>query len=413
MPRTLGIVVLLGLTAGLASADVVITKSGRNKVRINGLPDKIGEDEVTQTNWRIFVPKSTGVILEDNYDSILYKKSAKAKNSTAKVIPKSSVVDYMLAPLQQDANLDAGHGRLGNGNIAGALRAFQDVLASETARPVDKHEANFMIGFAYLKSGRVKSAAAHFAKWNGGKSKYTPDVLRLLGEIQTAGKKYKAARATYARIGALPDITEDWKFKARCGLVKVDIAERKYKEAEQAAGAIAKAAEKSPDAQALALGLQAQAIVFAQDEARFGDSEKLLKQALELKGVSNTQRAFLNLTLGDCLYAQRKLDEARYPYLRVVELYSDERGYVGTALLNAGNCFIDLAGKALNEQSQAEHDDLLVKGMKLIIDAGQRYGQRAARAVYKKNKPEYDAAKKRLGDGGAKAETPKDGEEDN
>ena len=289
MPRILGIVVLMGLAAGIAPADVVVTRSGRKKIKINGLPDKIGNDEVTVNNWRIFVPKSTGVILEENYDSILYKKSAKAKDSSAKAIAKGSIVAYMLSPLQRDANLEAGHGRLSNNNIAGALRAFQDVLKSESARTVDKREAEFMIGYAYVASGRVKSAAAHFARWNGGKSKYTPEAYRLLAEIQTSRKKYKRARATYKRIGDLQDIPDAWKYKARAGLVKVDIAERKFKEAEAAAAAIAKEAVKDPDAQALALGLQAQAIIVAQDDARYGEAETLLNRALELKGVSGTQ----------------------------------------------------------------------------------------------------------------------------
>jgi len=387
----------MGLAAGVAPADVLLTKS-RNKVKINGLPDKVGEDEVTASNWRIFVPKSTGVILEENYDSIVYKKNAKAKDSSAKTYALSDIAGYMMAPLQRDANLENGHGLLSTGNIAGALRAFKEVLASETARPVDKHEANFQIGYTYAASGRVKSAAAHFAKWNGGKSRWTPVAMRMLAEIQTASKKYGNARATYKRIGELPSIPDDWKLKARAGLVKVDIAERKYKEAEKAAASIVKEATKNPDAQALALGLQAQAIVVAQDEARYGEAETLLNRGLALKDVSITQKAFLNVTLGDCLYSQRKLDEARYPYMRVAELYTSERGYVGAALLNAGNCFIDLAGKALaQDNDQAAHDDLLIKGMKLIHDAGKRYSVGAARAVYRKNKPEYEAAKKRAG----------------
>jgi tetratricopeptide (TPR) repeat protein len=396
MTRILGIFVLVGLAAGVAPADVVLTKS-RNQVKINGLPETVEGDEITESNWRIFVPKSEGVILEVNYDGIVWKKNAKAKDSTAKEIPLDEIADYMLAPLQRDANLDAGLGRLSNGNIAGALRAFQDVLASEIARPVDKHEANFMIGYTYVASGRIKSAASHFEKWNGGKSKWTPEALRLLAEIETGAKKYSNARATYKRIGELPNIPTEWQFKARCGLVKVDIAERKYKEAEAAAAAIVKEADKNADAQALALGLQAQAIVAAQDEARYGDAEALLNRALKLEGVSVTQLAFLNVTLGDCLYSQRKIDEARYPYLRVAELYTDERGYVGGALLNAGNCFIDMAGQAMNDNDQAAHDDLFIKGMKLIIEAGSRYGASGAKAIYKKNKAEYDKARARTG----------------
>ena len=39
---------------------------------------------------------------------------------------------------------------------------------------------------------------------------------------------------------------------------------------------------------------------------------------------------------------------------------------------------------------------MLIKGMKLITKAGRSYGVGAAKAVYKRNKPEYDAAKKRV-----------------
>ncbi|MHC4953094.1 MAG: tetratricopeptide repeat protein [Planctomycetota bacterium] len=399
MPRILGVLVLLGLAAGVAPADVLIVKSGRKKVKIHGLPAEMGETAITQSNWRIYLPKSTGVILEENYDSIVWKKSAKAKDSSAKAFPMAEVVAVGLAPLQRDSALDQGYGALANGDRANALRSFSQVLKSETARTVDRAEADFQIGFTHLSGGRIKSAQKHFEAWNRGKSKFTPEVYRLLGEIYTAGQKYKKARATYGKISGLADIPQTWKYKARCGLVKVDIAERKYDEATKAAAMIAaEAATNGPrysDNQGFALGLQAQAIIFAQNEEKYPEADALVRKALGLKDLTTTTKAFLNVTLGDSLYAQRKLDEARYPYMRVAELYTEERGFVGVALFNAGNCFIDMSSAERIAGNDAKADELLIKGMKLIIEAGKRYGNSGARKVWRKHRAAYEAAQKK------------------
>ena len=374
-------------------------------MKVLGLDKKIGDTEVTKDNWRIYLPQSEGVILEDNYDSVLWKKSVKAKDSSAKSYPRSEVVHAELAPLKRDSALDAGYGALANGNRANALRSFGQVLKSETARTVDKAEADFMIGFTHLSGGRIKSAQKHFEAWKGGKSKYTPEVYRLLAEIYTNGQKYAKAREVYNKISALPDITQNWKYKARCGLVKVDIAERKFTEAGRGAKSVSMEAaangEQYNDEQALALGLQAQAIIGEANAEKFPEGDKHIRKALTLKGVARSTKAYLNATLGDSLYAQGKAEEARFPYMRVAELYTEERGYVGHSLFNAGNCFIDLADKARTDGDEDAYCELLYKGVKLIIDAGSRYGHRGARKVWKKRKADYEACKKKI-EGAAK-----------
>lgn len=396
MSRILGIVVLIGLTAGVSPADVLVVKSGRKKVKVHGLPDKVGDTEVSARNWRLFLNQSTGVIVEDNYDSVVWQKKASTKKT--QTYPKSQVVEMGLAPLQRDANLDQGHGDLATGNLAAALRNFGTCAKNPEARTVDRMEAKFYLGFSHLMFGRKKSASKVFAAWDGGKSVYTPEALRLLAEIQTGGQKFKSARATYERISNLPDITEEWKYKARCGLVKVLIAERKYAEARKMAGGIAKEASKNKEdatSRALAMCLEAQAITFAQDEAAYPKAEKLLKDALDLKGVDATTMAFLNVTLGDALYSQKRIEEARFPYLRVPALYPQESGYCGAALLNAGNCFIDMSEKAVADGDQPKADKLLISGMKLLSEAGLKYKNGGARKVWKRNKAGWLEAKAR------------------
>ncbi|MHC4938222.1 MAG: tetratricopeptide repeat protein [Planctomycetota bacterium] len=398
MARILGVVLLVGFACQLARADVLVIKKGRG-VRILGLEKEIDGQEVTADNWRIYLPKSEGVIVEENYDSIVWKKNAKTKK--VETFELEEVAEVGLAPMQRDGALDEGHQYFANRNLSGAIRAFQECAANEEARPVDRNEANFMIGFTYAAFGRVPSARKHFAAWSGGKSKYTPEAYRLLAEIHTGGQKYKNARATYQRIIDLPDIPAAWQIKAKAGLVKVDIAERKFKEAESKAAGIAKEAERANenDGRALAMGLQAQAIVASQDEPRYPEAEKIVRDAIDLKGVSNGNLAFLYAGLGDVLYAQKKGEDARFPYMRVVELYPEERGYVAHALYNAGNIFVQMAQAAQLAGNEKEYCDYMIKGMLLISECGRKYSgtgaARQASAVWRKNKAAYEACKKK------------------
>jgi tetratricopeptide (TPR) repeat protein len=396
----LGAVVLVGLMHTTAQADVIVVKKGRG-VRILGIDKTVGDQEVTESNWRIYLGKSEGVIVELNYDSIVWKKNAKTGKVTT--TPMSEVKEFAFKPESRHQGLDLGNGALANGNLATAIREFKSVLEDENARPADKAAANFQIGYAYLATGRLPSAQKHFQNWSGEvKSKWTPEAYRFLAEIHTSKQKYPDAIKAYQRIQNLPDIPASWKLKADCGLVKVMIAQRQFDKAEAEAKRIAGAAPKdqaSNDIRALAIGLQAKAIIASQQEARLPDAERLVQQALELKGVSSAQAAFLNSTLGDALYAQGRLEDARFPYLRVVELYPQERGFVANCLLNAGNCFIDMAIRAQNAGEEEKYCELLVKGMSLISECGMKYrgsgSARTASGVWRKNKAAYEACKKK------------------
>ncbi len=397
MARILGVILLVGLACSLARADVLVIKKGRN-VKILGLDKEVDGQAVTADNWRIYLPKSEGVIVEENYDSVVWKKNAKSKK--LETFTLAQVAEVGLAPMQRDGALDEGHQNLANRNLSGAIRAFKECVANEEARPVDRAEANYYIGLTYAAFGRLPSARKHFAAWSGGKSKYTPDAYRILAEIHTGGQKYKSARATYQRIIDLPDIPEAWKLNARSGLVKVDIAERKFKAAEKAAAAIAASASKSSDlndSRALAMGLQAQAIISSQEEARYPEAEKLVRDAIALKGVTVGHLAFLYAALGDVLYAEKRGEEARFPYMRVVELYSGERGYVAHSLYNAGNIFVQMATQAQLNGDKKLYCEYMIKGMGLIAECGRKHrGSPAARlasGVWRKNKAAYEACK--------------------
>ena len=397
MTRILGVVLLVGVASLVANADVIVEKKGRG-ARINGLDKKIGDEEVTADNWRIYLPKSEGVIVELNYDSIVWKKNTKTKKTAS--IPMADVIEYAFRPGQRHEGIDQGAGALSSGNLAAAIGDYKSVLEDPEALPADKAEANFQIGYAYLAFGRVKSAERHFANWNGGKSIWTPEVYRLLAEINTAGKKYDDAVANYKRIMDLPGIPDSWKLRGEAGLVKVMIAQRDFGKAEKEAARIAGSAAKNEDlndSRALAIGLQAQAIIASQAADRLPEAEKLLVGGLELTGISSTNAAFLNATLGDSIYAQGRIEDARFPYMRVVELYPDERGYVAHGLLNAGNCFIDMATRAKDAGNDDDYKEFLKKGMGLINICGTKYkgtdAARQASGVWRKNKKAYNAIK--------------------
>ena len=93
MPVNLALVLalLLGTAPTAVQADVLLLKKGKG-VKILGLDKKIGDQEVDENNWRIFLPKSTGVVVEQNYDSIVWKKSAKTKKIETYALAQVSVV---------------------------------------------------------------------------------------------------------------------------------------------------------------------------------------------------------------------------------------------------------------------------------------------------------------------------------
>jgi len=418
MARILGVVLLVGIAAQAVLADVLVISKGRN-AKVLGLPDKIEEVEITADNWKPYLPQSEGVVVADNYDGVEWKRNDKTKKSDFH--PRAEIVEMAMSEDKRDGALDAGHRAVANRNLAGAIQNFTDCMQNEEARPVDRAEANFMIGWAYAAFGRLPLAQKHFSNWTGGKSKWTPEAYRLLAEILTGGQKYSEARASYQKIIDLPDIPDAWKLKAEAGMAKVDIAERKFDEAEKrAAGVAKKAAGKDDlnDGAAFAMALQAQAIIGAQNAERLPEAEKLLRAAADLKGLSTTTLALVHSTLGDAIYAQKNPAEARFSYMRVVELYPEESEYVANSLLNAGNCFIDLAGAAQNAGEQQKYCDYMVKGMLLISECGRNYkGTSAARqagGVWKRNREAYEACKKEMeGKSGEKVaqDPPKDDSE--
>ncbi|NJN14518.1 MAG: hypothetical protein HC813_02505 [Planctomycetes bacterium] len=81
-------------------------------------------------------------------------------------------------------------------------------------------------------------------------------------------------------------------------------------------------------------------------------------------------RAYLFSTLGNVIYAQGKPEEATYPYMRVVTLFPDS-SYVPGALQNAGQCLLDMAERA--KDNQAASDEYLVQGMKLLAECAGRH----------------------------------------
>lgn len=392
--------ILVALLGTEAWADVLVVQDKRGKPRILGLPSEIGENktEVTLENWRRFEQESTGLIDRDGYDGFEFRERASKK---AEFFPRADVQEFSYTT-EPDA-LAEGLDRIATGSYAQALGAFQAVLQDPEARDVFKLEARYQIGRCYVAVGNVARATAHYAQWPEVNSRYTPEVLRILAEIHTGNNAFGKAREAYAKIGALAGATEEMKLRAQLGDARVDIAERKFDGAEATAKRIAAAAGTKPglaSVRTFALALQGESIRRAGDKDRLPQAQATLEgAAANLDGVDQSQRAYLFSTLGDVLYAQGKLEEARFPYARVFCLYADEPGYVANALQNCGQCFLDLSGRA---KDQAAKDDLLIKGMKLLGDCAGRYrGYAAAREAakaYRDNKAAFDEARRRAGE---------------
>lgn len=391
---------LLALLASAASADVLVVRDKRGKLKIVGLPSKVGDTDVDETNWQRFADQSEGFLDRHGYDGVEFRDRERKK---PEFYPADEVVD--LLPTTEPLGMLNGKDQMATGQWTQAFGSFQGVLGDPEARQVFRIEADFRLGQCYLATGRQQNAAAHFAKWQWAseKSIYTPEVYRILAEIHTARKEYDKAREWYGKIAELPEATETMKYLAQLGSVRVNIEERKFDEAEANAKRIAGSTSGTKplaDVHVFALTLQAEAILRSDNKDRLGEAESVLRGAAsKIEGVSVTRKAHLFSTLGDVLYAQGKLEEARFPYARVFCMFTEERGFVANALQNAGQCFIDLSAR---QEDETKRDKMLVQGMKLLAECAGRYrGEAAARAAavaYRKNKADYQAARKRLGD---------------
>jgi len=405
MHRYATIPLLTALLATPCLADVIIVRKG-SRLEVVGMPDKVeneatGEEiAITPDNVEIYAPeKSTGVIVKDGYDVIEIQKRAKSKEEA---FPRSDVVKVVYTT--QPASLLDGEDQMALGAWAQAIGLLRDVVEDPEARQVFKDEANFRIGQCFLGARNYKNALSQFNGWASPGSKFTPQVYSIISEIYADQKNFPAARASLEKIAGLPGITDSWKLRAKLGAVKVDLAERKYAEAEKAAATIAREAKSGrgmEDVQVTAAALQARAILLAGDTERLKEAQALLEPAEKIEPVEPGTRAFLYLTLGNVVYAQRRPEDARFAYLRCALMYPGT-GLEGDAFYNAGLCFIDLSGRkefpAGTPLTQEAGEDLFIKGMKLLGTAAGRYGNREAAKYYRDNKKRFDELEAKRGE---------------
>ncbi len=385
-------IVLLALAALGASAlaDCLVVRRG-GRVQLPGMPAQITSGglqiDITEENVALYADQSTGVIESEGYDAITFKRTTTAKPES---FPLSEVVAVYYST-QPDV-LVSGDQKMEGGQFLQAISDFKDVVQNAEEREAFKNQALYKIGICYYNAGRVADCIKHFQAWKPVNSKYTPEAFNLLSQLLTDQRKYAEARAQYDQIPKLPGISDSWKFKARLGAVRVDIAERKYDDAERAAQSTARETQNRSDLadpNALAQVLQAEAIWRSGKADRFPDASAILDRAAAIERVEPNTRAFLLVTQGNILYAQGKVEEARFPYLRAALMYPDS-GYDGLAYFNAGQCFLDMSGR-LEGKDQAKSDKYLVDGMKLLATAAGTWRQADAAKRYRENKARYDA----------------------
>ena len=222
-------------------------------------------------------------------------------------------------------------------------------------------------------------------------------AVLTMNNVHRSKREYKKARARYASIAKLEGITDDWKYRSRLGGVRVSLAESDYDRAENTAKQVVSATGNNADlanAHVLALTLQAESMRLAGANDRMAEAESLLVRARGTKGAEANTRAEMLVTLGHVYYAQGKLEEARFPYLRVVSLYGNSL-VSGAARLNAGQVLIDMSGRLDGKPAeQAKSDKLLLSGIKLLAECITKNrgsgAAKSARSVWKQNKARYD-----------------------
>jgi tetratricopeptide (TPR) repeat protein len=405
MTRASIALVTLALLGAAAQADCVILKKG-GKLQVWGMPATIGKEdnpiEITPDNAELYAGESTGVIEAEGYDVIIGKRTPTGKSET---LLWSDVVNVFYST-EPDA-LVAGQAEMQAGQYMQAIGNFREVVADPEARETFKYQALYLIGACYYSAGRRADCIKHFLAWKPVNSRYTPEAISFLASLLAEDRKFAEARAQCDEIPKLPGIPDAWKFKARLGAVKVDIAERKFDDAERTAQTVARETQGKPgleDANAFAMVHQAEAIWRGGNVQRLADAAAILERAAAIEGASPGTRAFLLVTQGNILYAQGKAEEARFPYLRATLMYPDS-GYDGLAYFNAGQCFLDMSMR-LEGKDQAKSDEFLVDGMRLLATAAGQYRQAEAAKRYRENKPRYDAILAKEDTGAAAAAPP-------
>jgi len=380
------------LFAAVATADVIVKKDGK----ILGLPPEIedgGESvKVTADNFRRWLEQSRGQIEVDGYAGMEFARPGGKRE----VVPIADVADYDFSS-SPETREDAFN-QLGAGNLNQAIAAFQDLLKDPQARAVFKAEAEFQIGMCYIRQGNNRRALEHFSKWSATPSRYTPEVYRILAEIHRNDRQFEEARKWYREIEKLPGLPVNWLYTARLGLAGVDISERKFSEAEAALrqclsqiGADPKLVDQLAQAQTLLARLALES--GATD--RYAESKQGLEAVVARPGLSDAAAATAYAALGDVIYAMGDPDEARFPYMRVVLMYSDQGPLVAHSLNNAGRCFVDLAGRAEKNDPAAAKQFLKEGGDLLRLCMAQYRGTQAAKEaaqVFAKVKERYEAA---------------------
>jgi tetratricopeptide (TPR) repeat protein len=408
MTRATIALVTLAVLGASARADGIIYKRG-GKLQVWGMPEKVGagqnQVEVTPENAQLFADLSTGLIESEGYDSVTAKKTASAKSET---FARSEVVSVFYSA--EPTGLVEGLAKMDAGQYLQAISDFRDVVQDGEERDTFRQQAAFLIGICYYSGGRRADCIKHYQNWKAVNSRYTPEVFSSLGELLTEDRKFPEARAQYDQIPKLPGIPDEWKYKARLGAVRVDIAERKFDDAERTAQAIGRETQSRTDltdATALAQVLVADAIWKSGKTERFGEMVPVLARTEALEGMSVKTRGFLYVTQGNLLYAQGKPEEARFPYMRAALMCADS-GYEGPAYLNAGQCLLDMSGRETKDQARS--DMLFLNGMKLLATAAGTYKQADAGKRYRDpaNKARFDAlqAKESGGAGGTDAVEP-------
>ena len=378
---TLAVLILGGLT----SADVVVTKRGK----IHGLTGASKDrTKITLDNWQQYIEESTGNIVYLGYRGVSFQRGRKPS-----IIPWTNVADFEFK--ERDPDEEDGNKHYSIGDWASALGAYRDCVASAEAKPVFKVESAFNICLCLLQEGHKKAALKQLRGWKHIDSRHTPAVYRILAEIATADKKFRNARASYAKIEALPELPDAVVLSAKLGLVKVDIAESKFGDAQAALGRIKARNDRTKDANTTAgiAVLKARIVINSGAGDRLEEARRELEKVAEnLEGVDDSNRAAVYAALGDVLFKQGKSDEARFPYMRVVCMYPSESGQVASCLLNAGQCFINLA-TAQKETDKAKYKQYLDEGMKLLRECAGKYKNPGARKIYRQFKAEWEALK--------------------
>jgi TolA-binding protein len=226
----------------------------------------------------------------------------------------------------QSANFQLGESRETTGLLAEAADYFKKAAAESAGRPFPQqaalfHEAQALGELSLVEPERAKEARGKLEKfiqsYPGGR--HIAAAREALARLQIHSGDYAGAEATIATLSRMPKTGD----RAAVLRTRVLAKQGKHEEAIAALDALIASAPKGSEKQRAALLAKAESLAATK---KFKEAETLLREVIKGSPAEDAaSQAPAYNTLGDCLRAANKPQEAQFAYLHTDMLYNKDK----------------------------------------------------------------------------------------